>query len=34
LRGQFRVRGENLDIHLATGEAVVRIVMFADKIEK
>jgi excinuclease ABC subunit B len=34
LRGQFRVRGENLDIHLATGEAVVRIVMFADRIEK
>ena len=34
LRGQFRVRGENLDIHLATGEAVVRIVMFADQIEK
>jgi len=34
LRGQFRVRGENLDIHLATGEAVVRLVMFADHIEK
>jgi excinuclease ABC subunit B len=34
LRGQFRVRGENLDIHLATGEAVVRIVMMADTIEK
>jgi len=34
LRGQFRVRGENLDIHLATGEAVVRIVLMADTIEK
>jgi excinuclease ABC subunit B len=34
LRGQFRVRGENLDIHLATGEAVVRIILVADTIEK
>jgi excinuclease ABC subunit B len=34
LRGQFRVRGENLDIHLATGEAVVRIILMADTIEK
>jgi excinuclease ABC subunit B len=34
LRGQFRVRGENLDIHLATGEAVARIILQADQIEK
>ncbi len=34
LRGQFRVHGDTVDIHLATGEAVVRIVMFGDKIEK
>jgi excinuclease ABC subunit B len=34
LRGQFRVRGENLDIHLATGEAVARIILAADTIEK
>lgn len=34
LRGQFRVRGENIDIHLATGEAVVKIIMFGNKIEK
>ncbi len=32
-RGQFRVKGENIDIHLATGEAVVRINMFGDIIE-
>lgn len=32
-RGQFRVKGENIDIYLATGEAVVRVVMFGDKIE-
>lgn len=32
-RGQFRVKGENIDIHLATGEAVVRIQMFGDYIE-
>lgn len=32
-RGQFRVKGENIDIYLATGESVVRIVMFSDKIE-
>jgi len=33
-RGQFRVVGENIDIHLATGEAVVRISSFGDKVEK
>jgi len=33
-RGQFRVKGETIDIHLATGEAVVRILMFGDVIEK
>jgi excinuclease ABC subunit B len=31
-RGQFRVKGEQIDIHLATGEAVVRIEMAGDKI--
>jgi excinuclease ABC subunit B len=33
-RGQFRVRGDSIYIHLATGEAVVKIEMFGDKIEK
>lgn len=33
LRGQFKVRGGNIDIHLATGEAVVRIIMSGDTIE-
>ena len=33
-RGQFKVGGETIDIHLATGEAVVRINMFGDVIEK
>ncbi len=33
-RGQFRVKGETIDIFLATGEAVVRIVMFGDTIEQ
>jgi len=33
-RGQFRVRGENIDIHLSTGEAVVRILMYGDEIDK
>ncbi|MDD5032098.1 MAG: excinuclease ABC subunit UvrB [Patescibacteria group bacterium] len=33
-RGQFRVKGEMVDIHLATGEAIVRIVMFGDIIDK
>lgn len=33
-RGQFRVRGENINIHLATGEQVVRIIMFGDVIDQ
>lgn len=33
-RGNFRISGENIDIHLSTGEAVVRITMFGDEIEK
>jgi len=33
-RGQFKARGETIDIHLATGEAVIRIRMFGDVIEK
>jgi len=33
-RGSFRVKGENIDIHLATGEGVVKITMFGEKIEK
>jgi len=33
-RGQFKVKGENIDIHLAAGEAVVRIIMFGDIIDK
>lgn len=33
-RGQFRVRGESIDIHISTGEAVVRILMFGDEIDK
>lgn len=32
-RGQFRVQGETIDIHLSTGEAVVRIILFGDVIE-
>ncbi|MDP2708953.1 MAG: excinuclease ABC subunit UvrB [bacterium] len=31
-RGQFRVKGENIDIHLATGEAVVRLSVVGDTI--
>jgi excinuclease ABC subunit B len=34
LRGQFRVKGESIDIHLATGEAIVRVLMYGDTIEK
>jgi excinuclease ABC subunit B len=34
LRGSFRIKGENIDIHLATGEAVARLVMFGDEIER
>ncbi|MBI2459667.1 MAG: excinuclease ABC subunit UvrB [Parcubacteria group bacterium] len=33
-RGRFRVRGENIEIHLATGEAVVKIILLGDLIEK
>lgn len=33
-RGQFKVNGDIIDIHLATGEAVVRIMMFGDEIDK
>jgi excinuclease ABC subunit B len=32
-RGTFRVKGENIDVHLSTGEAVVRLVLFGDTIE-
>ncbi len=32
-RGQFKVQGETVDIHLATGEAVVRVQMFDNIIE-
>lgn len=34
MRGQFRVRGDRIDIHLATGEAIVRLSLFGDTIEK
>jgi len=34
LRGQFRVKGETIDIHLATGEGMVRVLMYGDTIEK
>lgn len=34
LRGQFRVKGGNIDIHLATGEAIVRIIMNGDTIDR
>ena len=33
-RGRFRVKGSQVDIHLATGEAVARIRFFGDRIEK
>ena len=33
-RGQFRVKGEVIDIHLATGESVVRLLLDGDKIDK
>ncbi len=33
-RGQFRVKGDTIDIHLSTGEGVIRIIMFGDIIEK
>ena len=32
-RGQFRVNGGLIDIHLSTGESVVRIEMYGDEIE-
>ena len=32
-RGQFKVQGDTIDIHLSTGEAVVRIEMFGNEIE-
>jgi excinuclease ABC subunit B len=32
-RGQFRVRGDRVDIHLATGEAIVRLNLNGDTIE-
>lgn len=33
-RGQFKVKGDTIDIHLATGEQVLRIMMFGDLIEE
>lgn len=33
-RGTFRVKGENIDVHLATGEAIVRFSVFGDFIDK
>lgn len=33
-RGQFRVKGDQIDIHLATGEQVVRLELYGDTIEK
>ena len=33
-RGQFRVKGSTVDIHLSTGEAVVRLALDGDKIER
>ncbi len=33
-RGCFRVSGENIDIHLATGENLIRLSVFGNKIEK
>jgi len=33
-RGQFRVKGDTIDIHLSTGEGVVRIILLGDVIEK
>jgi excinuclease ABC subunit B len=32
-RGTFRVKGENIDVHLSTGEAIIRLVLFGDVIE-
>jgi len=33
-RGQFRVKGEIVDVHLATGEAIVRFELFGDMIDR
>jgi excinuclease ABC subunit B len=33
-RGQFKVKGDTINIYLATGEAVVRIIMLGDEIIK
>ncbi|MDO8593147.1 MAG: excinuclease ABC subunit UvrB [bacterium] len=33
-RGSFRAKGENIEIHLATGEAVIRISLFGDVIDE
>jgi len=33
-RGQFKAKGDIIDIHLATGEAIVRIQMYGDVVEK
>jgi excinuclease ABC subunit B len=33
-RGQFRVKGDTVDIHLATGEAIIRIRLDGDMIER
>ena len=33
-RGSFRIKGENIDVHLATGEGIVRLVLFGDEIER
>jgi excinuclease ABC subunit B len=32
-RGQFRVKGDTIFVHLATGEAIVRIAMLGDQID-
>lgn len=34
IRGKFKVRGETIDLYLATGESIVRIIMFGDRIDK
>ncbi len=33
-RGSFRIRGENIEIHLATGEAIVQIVVTGNMIDR
>jgi excinuclease ABC subunit B len=32
-RGAFRVKGENIDIHLPTGEEIIRLSFFGDELE-